>query len=272
MKNIINKIDRDEFGRPSGVLAINKPADITSHDVVDKVRKALKTRKVGHAGALDVFATGVLIILVGKFTKKTEELINKDKSYLAQVLFGVATTTQDTEGEISKIDNDFTLDKVKLETALAAFEGTTEQYVSAYSSVKVDGEKLRVRMRDKRYNVEIINKDGSKFLSFEPKAGEQVEAYEIEIPKREVKMYDIKLNSIEKIAAANIPLVQNKLEGNYFTAEIEISCSKGTYIRQFAEDLAEKLGTVGMLIALTRTAVADIDIEDAIELDQLESL
>lgn len=137
LKELLNKIEIDEFNRPNGLLAINKPAGITSHDVVDQVRKKFKTKRVGHAGALDPFATGVLLILVGTFTKLSEKLILENKEYKARILFGVSTDTQDPEGKVLKTQM-VKLESKDIETTLKSFEGGYEQYVPIFSSVKVE--------------------------------------------------------------------------------------------------------------------------------------
>ncbi len=97
----VNNLKRDEFGRPSGIVAVNKPAGVTSHDLVDKLRKQLGTKKVGHAGALDVFADGVMIYLIGKSTKLSDKLMHLDKEYVTTIILGIATDTQDTEGKVT---------------------------------------------------------------------------------------------------------------------------------------------------------------------------
>ena len=137
-----NQIVRDDFGRPSGILAIDKPVGMTSHDVVDVVRSALGTRQVGHAGALDPFATGVLVIIVGKATKLSNDLMSKTKSYAAQILLGVATDSQDPEGKIMDVSQQ-TVSMKALRSVIETMSKGYDQFVPVYSSVKVDGQKLR---------------------------------------------------------------------------------------------------------------------------------
>lgn len=272
-KTIINKLQKDEFGRPSGILAINKPAGISTHDVVDEVRKVLGTRRVGHAGALDNFATGLVLILVGKFTKRAEQLLNLDKKYLSQVLFGLSTDTQDTEGRITALKINPKLKNSEIATAVNSFQGEYEQYVSAYSSVKVDGKKLRKLMRDKRYLAEVVEKKGIKYIVLR-KTDDPEFLQEVAIPKRKVEIYKISLLGVKKISKTDSEFLQGKSEINeraeFITAEIDIHCSKGTYIRQLAEDLGEKLKVPAMLIKLERTAISDITIDMALELTELQ--
>lgn len=143
---VLNQIETDEFNRTSAILAINNPKDLTSHDIVNEVRRKLRTRKVGHAGALDPFATGVLIILVGKHTKHSDFFLNAGKEYRCKVLFGVSTSTQDPEGKVIKIvDKDIEVEgvKVQLESKIEKFKFGYMQRVPVFSSVKVNGQKLR---------------------------------------------------------------------------------------------------------------------------------
>jgi tRNA pseudouridine55 synthase len=99
-KDTINQIHRDDLGKVSGIFLIDKPVGITSHDVVDSVRRIFHTKAVGHAGTLDPFASGLLILLVGKHTKKSDEYMGFDKTYEAEIAIGISTDTHDPEGKI----------------------------------------------------------------------------------------------------------------------------------------------------------------------------
>ena len=125
----------------SGILLVNKPSDWTSHDVVAKIRNILPGKnKVGHAGTLDPFATGLLLILIGSTTKKSEELTHLDKEYIATLQFGAISTTRDPEGEISKTNKATTLEEI--EKILPQFTGDIQQILPMHSAIKIKGKKL----------------------------------------------------------------------------------------------------------------------------------
>lgn len=124
-----------------GILIINKPKDVTSRDVVNKVCKILNTKKVGHTGTLDPIATGVLVVCVGKATKLVEVLTSDDKAYVATVKLGVLTDTLDTDGNVIK-EEKVSINKNELVETLNSFVGTYNQEVPIYSAVKINGKKL----------------------------------------------------------------------------------------------------------------------------------
>lgn len=148
-----------------GVIIVNKPKDVTSRDVVNKVCKIINTKKVGHTGTLDPIATGVLVICVGKATKLVEVLTSNDKEYAATVKLGILTDTLDTDGNILKKE-DVKITKGELIEVLNSFVGTYNQEVPIYSAVKIGGKKLYEYAR---------------------------EGKNIELPKRMVEIKDIKL-------------------------------------------------------------------------------
>lgn len=125
-----------------GLLFIDKPAGMTSHDVVNRVRRVANTRRVGHAGTLDPFATGLLILGINKGTKALTALIGQDKTYEATAHLGATSTTDDPEGEITSIDVTTPPTKEDIERTLAQFRGGYEQTAPAFSAKKVDGKKL----------------------------------------------------------------------------------------------------------------------------------
>ncbi len=262
-KNLGIKID--DFGRPNGVLVVNKPRDITSHDVVYKVRKALGTKKVGHAGALDPFAEGLLIILVGKSTKLANSFLDFDKEYIAKVLFGVTTDTIDIEGAILETkENKIT--KEMVEISIEKFKPSYEQQVPIFSSVKVEGQKLRVLAR-KYERFEIEENKVSFYNNNELKKT-------VELPKKEVKIYDIELQEFRNAEADDFTNIKGKnisMESKY-VAKIRVKCSKGTYIRQLAYDIGKFIKTPSMLIDLKRTLIGDYLETDAITIEEIENL
>lgn len=151
-----------------GILIVNKPKDVTSHDVVSIVRKSLQEKKVGHAGTLDPKATGVLPILIGKGTKLSKYLIEHNKEYIAVIKFGIQTDTGDSEGQIIRKDNsNKNLNKEKVEEVLQSFLGKQKQTPPIYSSIKINGkkayeyarkgEKIVLAPRDTTvYNIELL--------------------------------------------------------------------------------------------------------------------
>lgn len=211
-----------------GILIVNKPKGYTSQDVVSKVKKILDIKKAGHTGTLDPLATGILPVMLGEYTKLSKYLIEHDKTYIAKIRLGEKSSTGDLEGEIieNKSINSKLLDKENVSNVLSSFKGKQLQTPPIYSSIKINGKKLYEYARE-----------GKK----------------VEIPKREIKIYDIKLLNI----------VNNEIE-------FEVSCSKGTYIRTLCEDIAEKLETVGLMSSLIRTKVDNFTIDDSIELDKLD--
>ena len=129
-------------GSPSGVLILNKPAGMTSHDVVNKVRTLYGTRQVGHTGTLDPMATGVLVVLVGRAVKASEYVVADDKEYVAGLKLGITTDTEDTTGKIlSKHDGEYPDFRIVSET-VKRFTGCIEQIPPMYSAIKIDGKKL----------------------------------------------------------------------------------------------------------------------------------
>lgn len=209
-----------------GIIIINKPKGYTSHDIVNKIRKIYNTKKVGHTGTLDPNATGVLPILIGKATKLSNYLTEHNKQYIATLKLGEQRDTGDSEGEIIKTEEVSTLNKENIEEILKSFLGKQFQTPPMYSAIKINGKKLYEYARN----------------------GEDVE-----VPKREIEIYNIKLNSIKE-------------------TEIEflVDCSKGTYIRSLCEDIAKKIGTVGFMKELIRTKVDKFCIEDSYTLEEVE--
>lgn len=213
-----------------GILIINKPKGYTSQDVVSKVKKILNVKKVGHTGTLDPLATGVLPIMIGNYTKLSKYLIEHDKTYLARIKLGEKRDTGDEEGKIIETrevlqDN---LDKEKIENVLKSFCGRQKQIPPMYSAIKVNGKKLYEYARE-----------GKK----------------VEIPEREIEIYNIKLKNINS----------EKKE-----IEFEVNCSKGTYIRVLCENIAECLDTIGYMSFLKRIRVDKFVINKAITLEELE--
>jgi tRNA pseudouridine55 synthase len=132
----------------SGLVVVDKPGGMTSHDVVARVRRTMGTRKVGHAGTLDPMATGVLVLGIERATRLLGHLMLTDKSYDATIRLGASTTTDDAEGEVVATADVSSLDEAGVRAALQAFVGEIEQVPSAVSAIKVDGRRAYQRVRD----------------------------------------------------------------------------------------------------------------------------
>jgi len=213
----------------SGLVVVDKPAGLTSHDVVSRVRRLAGTRKVGHAGTLDPMATGVLVLGVNRATRLLGHLMLTEKAYDATVRLGVATTTDDAEGEVIETASTAGLDETAVRAALTGFVGEIEQVPTAVSAIKVDGKRAYQRVRD----------------------GEDVQ-----LKARPVTVHELVVHDVRR-------------EDDHLDVAISVRCSSGTYIRAIARDLGARLGVGGHLTALRRTAVGPYDLGTARTLDQL---
>lgn len=218
-----------------GILAIHKEVGMTSHDVVFKLRKILKTKKVGHTGTLDPEVSGVLPICVGKATRVSDYVMESGKSYRAEVTIGVSTTTEDQTGEIvdqKRVDQNL-WDKDEMIATLKQLEGDIEQIPPMYSAVKVNGKKLYEYARQ---NIEV------------------------ERPVRRVH-----INSIDLISDI---IYQN----DTCKFEIEVECGKGTYIRTLATQIGALLNYPAHMSHLIRLKSGGFSLEQAIKLDDLREI
>ena len=214
-----------------GFLVVDKAPGMTSHDVVAVARKSLGTRKVGHAGTLDPMATGVLVLGFGNGTRLLQYITDGDKSYLATVVLGSATVTDDQEGEvISESDTSAVTDQ-DIRDGLAKMIGEIQQRPSSVSAVKVGGERAYDRVR----------------------AGEV-----FELAARTI--------TISALDILEIRRVQSRIE-----IDIDVTCSAGTFIRAIARDLGSDLQVGGHLSALRRTRVAGFPIAQAISFTDLKA-
>ncbi|MEB8263526.1 tRNA pseudouridine(55) synthase TruB [Mammaliicoccus sciuri] len=218
-----------------GILAIHKEVGMTSHDVVFKLRKILKTKKVGHTGTLDPEVSGVLPICVGKATRVSDYVMESGKSYRAEVTIGVSTTTEDQTGEIvdqKRVDQNL-WDKDEMIATLKQLEGDIEQIPPMYSAVKVNGKKLYEYARQ---NIEV------------------------ERPVRRVH-----INSIDLISDIIY-------ENDTCKFEIEVECGKGTYIRTLATQIGALLNYPAHMSHLIRLKSGGFSLEQAIKLDDLREI
>lgn len=272
--NVLNQIKQDKYGRVSAFLAINKPKGITSHDLVDQVRKRLGTKKVGHVGALDPAASGVMFILVGKkYTKLSDKFMHLDKAYRTKIILGVQTDTLDIEGDIVKISDVSSFQLEEFIKVLNKFEGGYNQQVPIFSSVKVNGDKLRVLARQSE-RFEIQQGDERKKVVFYNIKGKG-KNITLDIPHRIVLIKNIKILSegrINKEVYDFIMKYREKKEINdkLPVIEIEFDCSKGTYVRQFAADIAEEINQVGMICDLIRIKIGPVKLEDCIDIKDVQ--
>ena len=227
------------------IILIDKPAGISSFGVVAKVRGRLKAEfghkvKVGHTGTLDPFATGLLILLSGKMTKKSNEFLKLDKIYEATLRLGYVSTTGDPEGEISKYSNSGAFGGYDREAGREPRDGGRERPVPEWSVLKstLDTFVGKITQTVPKFSAVKINGQRAYKLARDGK--------DFETPSREIEIYKIEI-----------------LEYNYPELKIRCHVSSGTYIRTLAEDIGKKLGTGAYLTALRRIKVGKYDVKDA---------
>jgi tRNA pseudouridine55 synthase len=224
-----------------GLLIIDKPAGPTSHDVVARVRRALREPRVGHTGTLDPGATGVLPLVLGRATRLAQFLSGSDKTYEAVVRLGFSTDTADAQGRaIGAAMSACLPGRDAIETALESFRGTYRQRPPAFSAKKIDGTRSHTLARARRRIADGAGADAS--------AGPEV------------------LPAPATVTARTIQLV--RVDGDRVTLVIE--CSAGFYVRSLAHDLGERLGVGGHLIALRRTRSGDFGLDIAAPLEKVE--
>lgn len=217
----------------AGLLVVDKPAGMTSHDVVARCRKLLNTRKIGHAGTLDPMATGVLVLGVERATKMLGLLSLTTKAYSATVRLGQSFDTDDAEGELLRAEGAAGVDPAALAAAVAALTGNLQQVPASVSALKVDGQRAHVRVR----------------------AGEQ-----LDLPARPVTVSRFDVLARRTASVDSLPVLD---------LDVEVECTSGTYVRALARDLGVALGTGGHLTALRRTRVGPFTLEHARTLEQL---
>lgn len=221
-----------------GIICIDKPAGITSHDVVAQARHILNHKRVGHTGTLDPFATGLLVLLVGRATRLTQFLTGVEKEYEAIIRLGYATDTADITGKpLSDVQSVGPWENDQLERALASLRGEIEQVPPMYSAKKQGGRKLYELAR----------------------RGEEVERQPLP-----VCIYEF-----EPIRPHE-EWLKNNLDGT-FDFDVRVVCSSGTYVRTLAEDFGKQLNVGAHLAELRRTRVGDFSIDKARTLVQLKT-
>jgi tRNA pseudouridine55 synthase len=224
--------DGTDLSTVDGVVVVDKPAGLTSHTVVARIRKLAGTRKVGHAGTLDPMATGVLVVGINRATRLLGHLLLADKSYDATVLLGASMTTDDAEGEVVSTASASDLAAVTaegIEAAVAGFRGEISQVPSKVSAIKVDGRRAYERVR----------------------AGEEV-------------ALKARLVTVSRYDVVDVRPGPSGIE-----VDISVDCSSGTYIRALARDLGVELGVGGHLTKLRRTRVGTFELSSAHTLEEL---
>lgn len=225
-----------------GFLIIDKPEGFTSHDVVAKTRKILGIKRVGHTGTLDPFATGVLVIMVGRATRLAQFLDKDRKSYRALMRLGFSTDTGDKTGEqknVDEIGRHRSVTEAELKDVFRSFIGESNQTPPMYSAKKIEGQKL----------YDLARKG-------------------VEVERKPVR---IRISQLEIIPNENGQALSQNEDGTV-DVSFNVTSSAGTYIRVLAEDIAKDLGTFGHLVELRRTAAGAFDISKAITLDDLADL
>lgn len=215
---------------PSGLVVVDKPGGLTSHDVVARIRRLAGTHRVGHAGTLDPMATGVLVVGVEKATRLLGHLTLTEKAYDATIRLGVATSTDDAEGEVLAERPAADVHDAAIAAAAATLTGPIEQVPSSVSAVKVAGRRAYARVR----------------------AGE-----EVTLAPRQVTVHRFDVR-------------ETRRSEGVVDLDVAVVCSSGTYVRALARDLGAALGVGGHLTRLRRTRVGPYDLSLAQSLDALE--
>jgi tRNA pseudouridine55 synthase len=208
----------------NGLVLIDKPQGITSFDVVAKVRKKLNTKKVGHAGTLDPMATGLMLVGVGQGTKLLNYLVGLDKQYLATIRLGMATVSDDAEGELVSRTDASSITEAQVDSEIANLRGVIDQIPSSVSAKKIDGKRAYDLVR---------------------------QGVEVELKPKRVTISNFQRTS---------PL---RFDAGFCDVDVVVDCSSGTYIRALARDIGDALGVGGHLIMLRRTRIGDYLVSDA---------
>ena len=212
-----------------GLVVVDKPGGMTSHDVVARVRRLAGTRRVGHAGTLDPMATGVLVLGVNRATRLLGHLALTEKAYDATIRLGASTVTDDAEGEVVATADATAVTDDDVARGVAALTGDIQQVPSAVSAVKIDGKRAYKRVR---------------------------EGEDVALPPRPVTVHRFEV------------LETRRVDG-YLDVDVHVVCSSGTYVRALARDLGGALGVGGHLTALRRTRVGPYALDVAHPLEEL---
>ena len=242
-------MSRDARGSaPSGLIVVDKPGGLTSHDVVARIRRLAGTRRVGHAGTLDPMATGVLVVGVEKATRLLGHLTLTDKEYQATIRLGQATDTGDAEGTVTTGRPAGHLSLAQVQAAAAALTGEIQQVPPTVSAIKVAGRRA--------YQ---LTREGAPPV----------------LKPRPVTVWSFTVQAVQPAPAGSPDTGSpgagpaDPAPGDLLDVEVEVRCSSGTYIRALARDMGEALGVGGHLTRLRRTRVGPYDLSAAHTLDEL---
>ena len=213
-----------------GLIVVDKPGGMTSHDVVARIRRLAKTRRVGHGGTLDPMATGVLIIGVNRATRLLTYVIGSEKRYTATIRLGESTVTDDAEGDVTGRTSTGAVTDDAIRAELGTQVGEIDQVPSAVSAIKINGQRAYKRVRD----------------------GETVEL------------------ASRRVTVSRLEILAVRRDGDHVDVDVDVSCSSGTYIRAIARDLGTATGVGGHLTALRRTAVGGLTLAESSTLAELE--
>jgi tRNA pseudouridine55 synthase len=236
-----------------GVLVVDKPGGMTSHDVVDRLRRLTGMRRIGHTGTLDPFATGVLVLCFGRATKIARFLSALDKEYEGEMILGAVSSTYDVDGEIRAVAEGVGIDRGRIEQEMSKFVGEILQTPPPYSAVKVRGRKLYEYAR------------AGEIIQAEPR---RVRVYEFSIvPACADRSYDPARAPAPPVAGGK-PACTGRPPKLSFRARV----GSGTYVRSLCHDLGQALGCGAYVAALRRTRVGHFSLDDAVTLEQLEGM
>ena len=215
----------------NGLVIVDKPKSMTSHDVVDVARKSLGTRRIGHIGTLDPHATGVLVLCVNKATKLVKYFTDNNKTYEAEFIVGKATDSDDLTGKVIEEADASKLTEEEVKDALMSFKGESMQVPPKFSAIKMNGLKL------------------------------------YELARKDLDIDHIEARNINVFNISDFEVLE---KGEIFMFKVTLQVSKGTYIRALARDLGKKLGLCGTLGNLRRTRIENFDIKEAHTIEQLK--
>jgi len=224
-------------GLVPGLVIVDKPGGLTSHDVVGRCRRLFGTRKVGHAGTLDPMATGVLVVGIERATKILGLLTATDKSYSATIRLGQTTSTEDAEGDVLQSISASRVTDTQIGAAVARWRGDVDQIPSAVSAIKVDGTRAYKLVR---------------------------EGCSVELKSRRVRIDRFEVRAVRR--GTDVPGAVDDV----VDVDVDVDCSSGTYIRALARDVGAGLGIGGHLTALRRTRVGRFGLDESRTLEQLE--
>lgn len=239
---------QDTLLQRSGLVIVHKPAGMTSHDVVSRLRRIYKTKRVGHSGTLDPMATGVLVLGIERGTKFLAHLVTHDKRYSARMILGASTVTDDREGEILTQASPEAIKNLTyegIEQALLSQRGSIMQRPTRVSSIKINGRRAHELVR---------------------------EGVEFSLPERPVEIFSLDITGHQYADDSQNNLSPHSLlpPEHHWGIDFDVHCSSGTYVRAIARDAGESLGVGGYLSALERTTVGPFSIREAHTLEELE--